>query len=97
MQTFLTSSLIPHQRCPSDPHLSFPALLESDRGSPSGTASCASDMEDDLSDSLRRGKYSELHRQTTPPSQDSAMDSWDSSALDAGYGSQGAEDDDKRN
>uniref|UniRef100_A0A8C1NUE8 Glutamate receptor interacting protein 2a n=1 Tax=Cyprinus carpio TaxID=7962 RepID=A0A8C1NUE8_CYPCA len=47
------------------------------------------DMEDDRSDSLRRGKYSELHRLTTPPSLDSAMDSWDSSALDAGYGSQG--------
>uniref|UniRef100_A0A8C2FUF0 Glutamate receptor-interacting protein 2-like n=1 Tax=Cyprinus carpio TaxID=7962 RepID=A0A8C2FUF0_CYPCA len=53
------------------------------------TASCVSDMEDDRSDSLRRGKYSELHRLTTPPSLDSAMDSWDSSALDAGYGSQG--------
>uniref|UniRef100_A0A673L444 Glutamate receptor interacting protein 2a n=1 Tax=Sinocyclocheilus rhinocerous TaxID=307959 RepID=A0A673L444_9TELE len=53
------------------------------------------DMEDDRSDSLRRGKYSELHRLTTPPSLDSAMDSWDSSALDAGYGSQGTEDDDK--
>uniref|UniRef100_A0A673LAL8 Glutamate receptor-interacting protein 2-like n=1 Tax=Sinocyclocheilus rhinocerous TaxID=307959 RepID=A0A673LAL8_9TELE len=47
------------------------------------------DMEDDRSDSLRRGKYSELHRLNTPPSLDSAMDSWDSSALDAGYGSQG--------
>uniref|UniRef100_A0A673LGC7 Glutamate receptor-interacting protein 2-like n=1 Tax=Sinocyclocheilus rhinocerous TaxID=307959 RepID=A0A673LGC7_9TELE len=70
-------------------------LLESDRGSPSRTASCVSDMEDDRSDSLRRGKYSELHRLNTPPSLDSAMDSWDSSALDAGYGSQGAEDDDK--
>uniref|UniRef100_A0A672PMB0 Glutamate receptor-interacting protein 2-like n=1 Tax=Sinocyclocheilus grahami TaxID=75366 RepID=A0A672PMB0_SINGR len=45
------------------------------------TASCASDMEDDRSDSLGRGKYSELHRLTTPPSLDSAMDSWDSSAL----------------
>uniref|UniRef100_A0A8C2B9D0 Glutamate receptor interacting protein 2a n=1 Tax=Cyprinus carpio TaxID=7962 RepID=A0A8C2B9D0_CYPCA len=64
-------------------------LLESDRGSPSRTASCVSDMEDDRSDSLRRGKYSELHRLITPPSLDSAMDSWDSSALDAGYGSQG--------
>uniref|UniRef100_A0A673LDT1 Glutamate receptor-interacting protein 2-like n=1 Tax=Sinocyclocheilus rhinocerous TaxID=307959 RepID=A0A673LDT1_9TELE len=53
------------------------------------TASCVSDMEDDRSDSLRRGKYSELHRLNTPPSLDSAMDSWDSSALDAGYGSQG--------
>uniref|UniRef100_A0A8C2B6F3 Glutamate receptor interacting protein 2a n=1 Tax=Cyprinus carpio TaxID=7962 RepID=A0A8C2B6F3_CYPCA len=56
---------------------------------PSRTASCVSDMEDDRSDSLRRGKYSELHRLITPPSLDSAMDSWDSSALDAGYGSQG--------
>ncbi|XP_051524296.1 glutamate receptor-interacting protein 2-like isoform X3 [Myxocyprinus asiaticus] len=64
-------------------------LLESDRGSPSRTASCVSDTEDDCSDSLRRGKYSEFHRLTTPPSLDSAMDSWDSSALDAGYGSQG--------
>ncbi|KTG05539.1 hypothetical protein cypCar_00032694 [Cyprinus carpio] len=72
-------------------------LLESDRGSPSRTASCVSDMEDDRSDSLRRGKYSELHRLITPPSLDSAMDSWDSSALDAGYGSQGAQDDDKSN
>uniref|UniRef100_A0A8C2L2U7 Glutamate receptor interacting protein 2a n=1 Tax=Cyprinus carpio TaxID=7962 RepID=A0A8C2L2U7_CYPCA len=59
------------------------------KGSPSRTASCVSDMEDDRSDSLRRGKYSELHRLITPPSLDSAMDSWDSSALDAGYGSQG--------
>uniref|UniRef100_A0A672PLH2 Glutamate receptor-interacting protein 2-like n=1 Tax=Sinocyclocheilus grahami TaxID=75366 RepID=A0A672PLH2_SINGR len=67
--------------CPPDPRL------------PSRTASCASDMEDDRSDSLGRGKYSELHRLTTPPSLDSAMDSWDSSAL---YGrSQGTEDDDK--
>uniref|UniRef100_A0A8C2L5U4 Glutamate receptor interacting protein 2a n=1 Tax=Cyprinus carpio TaxID=7962 RepID=A0A8C2L5U4_CYPCA len=57
------------------------------------TASCVSDMEDDRSDSLRRGKYSELHRLITPPSLDSAMDSWDSSALDAGYGSQGAASD----
>ncbi|KAK9971083.1 hypothetical protein ABG768_026978 [Culter alburnus] len=64
-------------------------LLESERGSPSRTASCVSDTDDDRSDSLRRGKYSELHRLTTPPSLDSAMDSWDSSALDAGYGSQG--------
>ncbi|XP_052460873.1 glutamate receptor-interacting protein 2a isoform X2 [Carassius gibelio] len=64
-------------------------LLESDRISPSRTASCVSDMEDDRSDSLRRGKHSELHRPTTPPRLDSAMDSWDSSALDPGYGSQG--------
>ncbi|XP_073765837.1 glutamate receptor-interacting protein 2a isoform X2 [Danio rerio] len=64
-------------------------LLDSERGSPSRTASCVSDMEDDRSDSFRRGKYSDLLRQTTPPSLDSAMDSWDSSALDAGYGSQG--------
>uniref|UniRef100_A0A8C1NVC6 Glutamate receptor interacting protein 2a n=1 Tax=Cyprinus carpio TaxID=7962 RepID=A0A8C1NVC6_CYPCA len=63
--------------------------LKIKKSSPSRTASCVSDMEDDRSDSLRRGKYSELHRLTTPPSLDSAMDSWDSSALDAGYGSQG--------
>ncbi|KAA0714535.1 Glutamate receptor-interacting protein 2 [Triplophysa tibetana] len=64
-------------------------MLESDRGSPSRSTSCVSDAEDDQSDSLRRGKYSEL-RLTTPPSLDSAMDSWDSSALDPGYGSQGS-------
>uniref|UniRef100_A0A673LGF5 Glutamate receptor-interacting protein 2-like n=1 Tax=Sinocyclocheilus rhinocerous TaxID=307959 RepID=A0A673LGF5_9TELE len=75
--TLKIKNIFMNNACPPDPHL------------PSRTASCVSDMEDDRSDSLRRGKYSELHRLNTPPSLDSAMDSWDSSALDAGYGSQG--------
>uniref|UniRef100_A0A3B1JQR3 Glutamate receptor interacting protein 2a n=1 Tax=Astyanax mexicanus TaxID=7994 RepID=A0A3B1JQR3_ASTMX len=54
--------------------------------------SCLSDTEDERSDSLHRCKYSELRRMTTPPSLDSAMDSWDSAALDACYGNQGEED-----
>ncbi|TRY64952.1 hypothetical protein DNTS_024633 [Danionella cerebrum] len=67
------------------------SLLESERGSPSQSASCVSDMDEDRSDSLRRVKYTDPLRliTPTPPSLDSAMDSWDSSALDAGYGSQG--------
>uniref|UniRef100_A0A3B4D0V1 PDZ domain-containing protein n=1 Tax=Pygocentrus nattereri TaxID=42514 RepID=A0A3B4D0V1_PYGNA len=61
----------------------------SDQGSPLRAGSCLSDTEDDRSDSLRRCKYSGLRRLTTPPSLDSAMDSWDSAALDACYGNQG--------
>ncbi|XP_066500519.1 glutamate receptor-interacting protein 2a isoform X1 [Hoplias malabaricus] len=64
-------------------------ILDSDTGSPLRAGSCLSDTEDDRSDSLRRCKYSELRRMTTPPSLDSAMDSWDSAALDACYGNQG--------
>ncbi|KAK3565947.1 hypothetical protein QTP86_023272 [Hemibagrus guttatus] len=65
-------------------------VFESDSGSPVRAGSCLSDTEDDRSDSLRRCKHSGLHQLATPPSMDSAMDSWDGSALDAGYGSQGA-------
>ncbi|XP_017575930.1 glutamate receptor-interacting protein 2a isoform X1 [Pygocentrus nattereri] len=64
-------------------------VLDSDQGSPLRAGSCLSDTEDDRSDSLRRCKYSGLRRLTTPPSLDSAMDSWDSAALDACYGNQG--------
>uniref|UniRef100_H3C2H0 Glutamate receptor interacting protein 2 n=1 Tax=Tetraodon nigroviridis TaxID=99883 RepID=H3C2H0_TETNG len=44
--------------------------------------------EDELTDSQQTNKLSELYS-TTIPSVDSAMDSWDGSGLDAGYGSQG--------
>ncbi|XP_076860098.1 glutamate receptor-interacting protein 2a [Brachyhypopomus gauderio] len=63
-------------------------VLESDTGSPLRTGSCLSDPEDDRSDSLRRSKYSGLHC-STPPSLDSAMDTWNSSSLHGGYRSQG--------
>uniref|UniRef100_A0A3Q0R767 Glutamate receptor interacting protein 2 n=1 Tax=Amphilophus citrinellus TaxID=61819 RepID=A0A3Q0R767_AMPCI len=43
--------------------------------------------EDDLTDSQQTNKLSELYS-TTIPSVDSAMESWDGSGLDAGYGSQ---------
>ncbi|XP_027007629.2 glutamate receptor-interacting protein 2a isoform X2 [Tachysurus fulvidraco] len=66
------------------------SAIESDLGSPPRTGSCLSDAEDDSSDSLRRCKRSGLHHLATPPSMDSAMDSWDGSGFDAGYGSQGA-------
>ncbi|KAI5610482.1 glutamate receptor interacting protein 2 isoform X1 [Silurus asotus] len=61
-------------------------VLESDSGSPLRAGSCLSDNED----SLRRCKHSGLRHLATPPSLDSAMESWDGSALDTGYGSQGA-------
>ncbi|TDH13441.1 hypothetical protein EPR50_G00034880 [Perca flavescens] len=44
--------------------------------------------EDDLTDSQQTNKLSELYS-TTIPSVDSAMESWDGSGMDAGYGSQG--------
>lgn len=44
--------------------------------------------EDELTDSQQTNRLSELYA-TTVPSVDSAMDSWDGSGLDAGYGSQG--------
>ncbi|XP_067092608.1 glutamate receptor-interacting protein 2 [Osmerus mordax] len=47
-----------------------------------------SDGEDELTDSQRTNKLSEIYS-TTIPSVDSAMESWDGSGLDAGYGSQG--------
>uniref|UniRef100_A0A8D3D619 Glutamate receptor interacting protein 2 n=1 Tax=Scophthalmus maximus TaxID=52904 RepID=A0A8D3D619_SCOMX len=44
--------------------------------------------DDDLTDSQQTNKLSELYS-TTIPSVDSAMESWDGSGQDAGYGSQG--------
>uniref|UniRef100_A0A671TLX2 Glutamate receptor interacting protein 2 n=1 Tax=Sparus aurata TaxID=8175 RepID=A0A671TLX2_SPAAU len=50
---------------------------------------CSFDTEeDDLTDSQQTNKLSELYS-TTIPSVDSAMESWDGSGMDAGYGSQG--------
>ncbi|KAM7404884.1 hypothetical protein PAMP_012193 [Pampus punctatissimus] len=47
-----------------------------------------SDTEDDLTDSQKTSKHSEVYSATVP-SIDSAMSSWDGSGFDAGYGSQG--------
>ncbi|XP_031700774.1 glutamate receptor-interacting protein 2-like isoform X1 [Anarrhichthys ocellatus] len=47
-----------------------------------------SDPEDDLTDSQKISKHSEVYSATLP-SIDSAMSSWDSSGFDAGYSSQG--------
>lgn len=47
-----------------------------------------SDLEDDLADSQKTSKLSEVYS-TTIPSVDSAMESWDGSGIDTGYGSQG--------
>lgn len=47
-----------------------------------------SDPEDELTDSQKTSKLSEMYS-TTIPSVDSAMESWDGSGIDAGYGSQG--------
>uniref|UniRef100_A0A8C3RQB7 Glutamate receptor interacting protein 2 n=1 Tax=Chelydra serpentina TaxID=8475 RepID=A0A8C3RQB7_CHESE len=46
------------------------------------------DPEDELTDSQKTSKLSEIYS-TTIPSVDSAMESWDGSGIDAGYGSQG--------
>uniref|UniRef100_A0A669EK68 Glutamate receptor interacting protein 2a n=1 Tax=Oreochromis niloticus TaxID=8128 RepID=A0A669EK68_ORENI len=51
-------------------------------------AAFLSDTEDDLTDSQKTSKHSELYSATVP-SIDSAMSSWDSSGFDAGYSSQG--------
>uniref|UniRef100_A0A3B1KK04 Glutamate receptor interacting protein 2 n=1 Tax=Astyanax mexicanus TaxID=7994 RepID=A0A3B1KK04_ASTMX len=49
-----------------------------------------SDNEDsEMTDSQKTNKLSEIYS-TTIPSVDSAMESWDGSGIDAGYGSQGA-------
>ncbi|XP_068454709.1 glutamate receptor-interacting protein 2-like isoform X2 [Clinocottus analis] len=48
----------------------------------------SSDPEDDLADSQKTGKHSDVYSATLP-SIDSAMSSWDSSGFDAGYSSQG--------
>ncbi|KAM9475063.1 glutamate receptor-interacting protein 2a isoform 2-T2 [Clarias gariepinus] len=66
------------------------SVFESSSGSPIRGKSGLSDTEDDRSDSLRHCKHSGLRHLATPPSMDSAMDSWDGSALDAEYRSQGA-------
>ncbi|XP_077132786.1 glutamate receptor-interacting protein 2 isoform X2 [Ranitomeya variabilis] len=47
-----------------------------------------SDPEDDLTDSQKTGKLSEIYS-TTIPSVDSALESWDGSGIDTGYGSHG--------
>lgn len=54
----------------------------------SGSMNEVSDPEDDLTDSQKTSKLSEIYS-TTVPSVDSAMESWDGSGIDAGYGSQG--------
>ncbi|XP_054639255.1 glutamate receptor-interacting protein 2-like isoform X1 [Dunckerocampus dactyliophorus] len=47
-----------------------------------------SDLDDELMDSQRLGKHSEIYSATVP-SIDSAMSSWDGSGCDAGYSTQG--------
>lgn len=67
-------------------HCPFP---ESDGRRPlEREAAFLSDTEDDLTDSQKTSKHSELYSATIP-SIDSAMSSWDSSGFDAGYSSQG--------
>ncbi|XP_056116591.1 glutamate receptor-interacting protein 2 isoform X5 [Rhinichthys klamathensis goyatoka] len=48
-----------------------------------------SDNEDEMTDSQKTNKLSDIYS-TTIPSVDSAMESWDGSGTDAGYSSQGA-------
>lgn len=62
--------------------------LPGGRQPPDREAGFLSDPEDELTDSHRTGKHSEVYSATVP-SIDSAMSSWDSSGFDAGYGSQG--------
>uniref|UniRef100_A0A8B9T8E7 Glutamate receptor interacting protein 2 n=1 Tax=Anas platyrhynchos TaxID=8839 RepID=A0A8B9T8E7_ANAPL len=57
-------------------------------GDASGLWDVLSDPEDELTDSQKTSKLSEIYS-TTIPSVDSAMESWDGSGIDAGYGSQG--------
>ncbi len=47
-----------------------------------------SDNEDEMTDSQKTNKLSDIYS-TTVPSVDSAMESWDGSGIDAGYSSQG--------
>ncbi|KAI1234488.1 hypothetical protein IHE44_0003541 [Lamprotornis superbus] len=54
----------------------------------SGSISEVSDPEDELTDSQKTSKLSEIYS-TTIPSVDNTVESWDGSAIDAGYGSQG--------
>ncbi|XP_026576560.1 glutamate receptor-interacting protein 2 [Pseudonaja textilis] len=53
----------------------------------SGNMTEVSDLEDDLTESQKTSKLSEVYS-TTIPSVDSAMESWDGSGIDTGYGSQ---------
>ncbi|MBN3283493.1 GRIP2 protein, partial [Polyodon spathula] len=53
-----------------------------------GAVNDVSDPDDELTDSQKTSKLSEIYS-TTIPSVDSAMESWDGSGIDAGYGSQG--------
>ncbi|XP_064931676.1 glutamate receptor-interacting protein 2 isoform X2 [Columba livia] len=53
-----------------------------------GSINEVSDPEDELTDSQKTSKLSEIYS-TTIPSVDSAMESWDGSGIDTGYGSQG--------
>uniref|UniRef100_A0A8C7DWL8 Glutamate receptor interacting protein 2 n=1 Tax=Oncorhynchus kisutch TaxID=8019 RepID=A0A8C7DWL8_ONCKI len=65
--------------------------LNSTRKTPVSTSTNdLSDTEDisDMTDSQKTNKLSEIYS-TTIPSVDSAMESWDGSGIDAGYGSQG--------
>uniref|UniRef100_A0A8C4TEB5 Glutamate receptor interacting protein 2 n=1 Tax=Erpetoichthys calabaricus TaxID=27687 RepID=A0A8C4TEB5_ERPCA len=52
------------------------------------TVNDVSDPEDELTDSQKTSKLSEIYS-TTIPSVDSAMESWDGSGIDGGFGSQG--------
>nr|XP_020836790.1 LOW QUALITY PROTEIN: glutamate receptor-interacting protein 2 [Phascolarctos cinereus] len=54
----------------------------------SGGLNEASDTEEDLSEAQKPGKLAEIYA-TTVPSIDSAMESWDGSGAEGGYGSQG--------
>ncbi|XP_020560391.1 glutamate receptor-interacting protein 2 isoform X3 [Oryzias latipes] len=58
------------------------------RHPPEREAGFLSDLDDDLTDSQKNSKFSEIYSATVP-SIDSAMSSWDSSGFDAGYISQG--------
>ncbi|MEQ2187496.1 hypothetical protein GOODEAATRI_005285 [Goodea atripinnis] len=61
---------------------------ESCRQPPDREAGFLSDPEEELADSQKTSKFSEIYSATVP-SIDSAMSSWDSAAFDAGYISQG--------
>ncbi|XP_064161027.1 glutamate receptor-interacting protein 2-like isoform X1 [Anguilla rostrata] len=54
----------------------------------SGLENDLSDDEDEMTDSQKTSKLSEIYSATIP-SVDSAMESWDGSGIDAGYGTQG--------
>lgn len=70
-------------------HLNQCLFPESDDRQPlDREAGFLSDTEDELTDSHKTSKHSEIYSATVP-SIDSAMSSWDSSGFDAGYSSQG--------